>query len=372
MSSRRFAHIHEQVAEFLRSELHGGRWEEEMPGRNHLVKLLEVSGKTVDLALQQLETEGLLVAQGAGKKRRIVMPKGSVKPPSLRVRILLFESADKATDYHIEMRHRLEEAGHEVALASKSLQDLGMKPERVARYASRRSVDAWVVCAGSREVLEWFARQATPVFALFGRRSGLPIAGGSPRKIPAMQQAVDELVGLGHRRIVMLTREERRKPYPALHEEKFLERLQKHGIEPGPYNLPSWKDDVDSFHQCIEGLFELTPPTAIFISEPQLFFAAMLHLGRRGIRVPEDVSILCEDPCQEFTWCQPAVTHISWDASPLIRRVVKWATHVAQGRVDIQQTTTIAKLHRGGTIGPAPMHGKIHAVSEAGGESRGD
>jgi len=354
VSSRRFFHIHEQVADFLRAEIRSGRWVGEMPGRNHLVKIMEVSGKTVDLALQQLESEGLLKPQGVGRKRKIVLPKGRIKPPSLRIQILLFEGSDVSTDYHMEMKHRLEEAGHEASFASKSLQDLGMKPDRVARFVKRTTADAWVVCAGSREVLEWFADQSLRVFALFGRRSGLPIAGGSPRKIPAMQQAVDALVEMGHQRIVMLAREERRKPYPALHEEMFLERLRSHGIEPGPYNLPEWSDNMASFHQCLDSLFEFTPPTAIFISEPQLFIPALIHLARAGIRSPEDVSLICEDPSRDFAWCAPSVTHIAWDPAPLIRRVVKWASHVAQGRVDIEQTTCIAKLVRGGTMGPPP------------------
>lgn len=358
MSARRFIHIHEQVADFLRSELCSGRWSEEMPGRNHLVKLLEVSGKTVDLALQQLEAEGLLQAQGAGKKRRITIPEGQIKPPSLRIRILLFDSADITTDYNIEMKHRLEEAGHQVSFAAKSMQDMAMNPERVARFVCRNPADAWVVCAGSREILEWFADQQIRVFAMFGRRTGLPIAGGSPRKSPAMHQVLDELVELGHRRIVMLVREERRKPYPALQEELFLEHLRHHGIDPGPYNLPDWKDDMRSFHQCLDTLFELTPPTALFISEPQLFVAAMLHLARSGIRAPEDVSLICDDPSREFVWCQPSVAHITWDPVPLIRRVVKWASNVAQGKEDIVQTTTKAIFVRGGTMGPAPTHPK--------------
>jgi DNA-binding transcriptional MocR family regulator len=42
-----------------------------MPGRDELVKALGVSGKTVELALDLLEKEGLLVSQGPGRRRRI-------------------------------------------------------------------------------------------------------------------------------------------------------------------------------------------------------------------------------------------------------------------------------------------------------------
>ena len=355
MSEGRFLHIHEQVAQYLRSELYAGRWTSAMPGRNQLVKLLEVSGKTVELALQQLETEGLLEAQGVGKKRKITLAEGELKSVALRIQIMTYESKDVGLEHEIELKHRLEEAGHLASYAEKSLQDLGMKVDRVARFVSKTPADAWVVCAGSFEVLEWFSQQELKVFALFGRRSGLPIAGTSPRKIPAMQQAVDELVTLGHHRIVMMVREERRHPYPALYEQAFLDRLAHHGIEPSSYNIPDWRDDKEDFHRCLDSLFQVTPPTAMLVSEAQLFVPTMQHLARMGVHAPEQISLVCDDPDPTFPWCEPAIAHIRWDAAPMMRRVVEWAHHVALGREDLKQNTYLAHFVRGGTIGPVPV-----------------
>lgn len=354
MSQGRFLHIHEQVAQYLRSELIGGRWIGVMPGRNQLVKLLDVSGKTVDLAMQQLESEGLLEAQGVGKKRKIVLPEGDIKPPALRIQIMTYERKDVGREYELELKHRLEDAGHQVSFSDKSLHDLGHKVDRVARFVSKTPADAWVVCAGSYEVLQWFSKQPLKVFALFGRRSGLPIAGTSPRKIPAIEEAVDELVTFGHQRIVMMVREERRHPSPALYEQAFLDRLEHHGIESSAYNLPDWKDDKESFHHCLDALFQVTPPTAMIVSEPQLFVPAMQHLARKGIHAPGGVSLVCDDPDPNFSWCDPAIAHIRWDPAPLLRRVVQWSKHVAQGREDLKQNTYRAHFVQGGTIGPAP------------------
>ena len=354
MGEGRFLHIHEQVADHLRGELYGGRWTGVMPGRNQLVKLLEVSGKTIDLALQQLEAEGLLVGQGVGKKRRIVLSEGKIRPPSLRIQIMTYERKDVGREYELELKYRLEESGHIVDFADKTLQELGMKVDRVARFVNKTPADAWVVCAGSQEVLKWFSEQPLKVFALFGRRSGLPIAGTSPRKIPAMEEAVDELVAKGHQRIVMMVREERRKPHPALYEQGFLDRLAHHGIEPSAYNLPDWTDDKEDFHRCIDSLFQVMPPTAMIVSEPQLFIPAMQRLARRGIFAPDHVSLICDDPDPNFSWCDPAIAHIRWDPAPMFRRIVQWAHHVAQGREDMKQNTFLAHFVRGGTIGPAP------------------
>ena len=56
-----------------------------------------------------------------------------------------------------------------------------MDAGRVSRFVRKTKADAWIVCAGSREVLEWFSAQPVPAFALFGRRDGLPIAAANRR-----------------------------------------------------------------------------------------------------------------------------------------------------------------------------------------------
>ncbi|MDX1679734.1 MAG: substrate-binding domain-containing protein [Akkermansiaceae bacterium] len=352
MSEGRFLHIHEQVAAHLRTQLQNGRWTETMPGRNQLVKMLEVSGKTVDLALHQLESEGLLQAQGAGRRRKITLPKGEVGHPAMRVCILCYERPDFGRKYEMELKFRLEDAGHEVSFAQKSLCEMGMKVDRVEQLVKTTSADAWIVCSGSKDILKWFSEQKIQVFALFGRREGLPIAGASPRKIPAMHQAVDEMVSQGHQRIVMMAREERRHPYPADYEQAFLDRLSHHGIEPGSYNLPDWMDSRAGFHECLKRLFKLTPPTAILVCEPQLFMATMQHIGKLGIHAPGQISLFVDDPEPAFLWCDPVISHTDWDSQPIMRRVVQWVRHIAQGREDIQQRSYSARFVRGGTIGP--------------------
>jgi len=113
--------------------------------------------------------------------------------------------------------------------------------------------DAWVVASGSREVLQWFSEQALPVFALYGRHMTLPIAASGPSKSVAMTAAVRRLAGMGHRRIVNLAREERRKPEPGLLERNFLAALEDCGIRTGAYHLPDWEDNRAGFHRMAEG-----------------------------------------------------------------------------------------------------------------------
>ena len=192
-----------------------------MPGVHRLAAELGVHRKTAEAALRQLERDGLLQPQGAGRRRMILLPDGS-PPPSLRVAILAGDLESRKEDYMVEIRHQLREAGHAVFHPSLHSANLRMEVEQVSRVVDRNPADAWVVVAGSREVLSWFSARATPSFALFGRMRQVRIAGTGPDKMSAFSEVTRKLAKLGHRRIVMLVRSRRRLPHsPAQSNRRF-------------------------------------------------------------------------------------------------------------------------------------------------------
>lgn len=324
-----------------------------MPGVNWLAKELGVNRKTVVAALLQLEKEGLLSNQGQGRKRRIVPPSGNSARP-MRIGIFDYDPMPLTEGYIVELQHLLLGAGHTAFFAPKSLSELGMDVARVARIVKQTGADAWVVAAGSREVLGWFCSEKLPVFALFGRRDGLPLPSTGPHKAPIVAAATRRLIELGHRRIVLVVKRVRRLPKPGRSELAFLDELRAGGIPVSDYNLPDWEETMDGLHELLNSLFRVTPPTAMIIDEAPLFAAVQQFLASRGIRVPQQVSLICTDDDPTFAWCKPAIAHIRWDAGPVLRRIVRWAANVSQGKEDTRQTLTPAEFVEGGTIGPAP------------------
>jgi DNA-binding LacI/PurR family transcriptional regulator len=343
----------EQVAAHLRSELAAGRWGGMMPGVDPLVAELRVSRVTVDGALRKLTKEGVLAGQGAGRRRRIVQPKNSA-PLTLRIAILDYEPLKQTEQWTVNMQQNFLQEGHTAFFTEKSLTELGMEVARIRRMVEKVEADAWVVCSGSREVLDWFAARKTPTFALFGRRRDVPIAGVGPDKIPAYRLAMKRLIELGHRRIVLLVRKERRVGGPGKPELAMLDELAAHGLPSGPYNLPDWEDTPDGLRRVLDELYRVSPPTALIIGETHIFNAAKDKLTRNGILAPEHVSLICTDPDPASVWCKPSLAHIRWDTRPVIRRILRWADNVADGKIDRRQTFTKAEFVEGGTIGPVP------------------
>ncbi len=342
----------EQVAAHLIEEIDQERWTGLMPGRKRLADELGVNARTVDRALSILEKKGHLQPQGAGKRRRIVKKtKGGAKA-ALQVEMLLYERDEAYNLYVLELRRALADAGHRLNVVTKTLLDLKRDPQRVARMVRANPGKAWIVESAPRPVLEWFAQEEIPTFALFGTMTNLPIAGTGPDVLPALRESLKNLFDRGHRRIVLLTREERRKPGLGLVEQTFLEELQTRGIETGSYNLPDWEETPAGLRRCLDSFFDVTPPTAIFMSHNAQLLAVENYLARHRGRDLRNVTLISTDYHQHYEWCDPPIPHFRWKSEEAVRRVVKWVEELASGKVGRRQKLIRARFVGADAIQP--------------------
>ena len=355
MQPIRLLSVGEQTVEHLRKGIQEGRWSGSLPGVVRLAEECDVSTGVVRGALRRLETEGVVTAGGLGRCRRIVpAEQGGTPLRSVRVGIL-FHDSDNEDHLLREIQRDLEAAGHLVSIAKKSHGQLNQKIPSIIRMIKEMDVDAWIISAGSRELLEWFAGQRIPAMALYGRSGGLALARTGPDKAPAYLDAARQLIALGHRRIVLISLAGRRKPVPGTIERLFLEEMRSHGIETGPYNFPDWEETPEGFNALLENLFRSTPPTALLIDETPKLIAAIQFLARRHIDVPGQVSLVSPDFDKELSWCYPTIAHMKWNNGHIVRRVIRWVAAVRKGNPDRETINVPATFIPGGSIGPAPQ-----------------
>jgi len=338
-----------QVAAHLRERILQGEWRNFLPGRERLAADTGVSHMTVARAVAQLEKEGLVSAQGHGRRRRIKLPETGRESRRLRIAVLRFEPDDTKLYFVVDFVHQLREAGHQVRFADQSQSGLKLDVKRVAKLVEKTGAEAWIVIAGSNEILDWFASRSTPCFALFGRMSSLPIAGAGPSKDQAYAAAARRLVELGHRRIVLLARWANQTQTM----KHFLEELEALGIPVGNYNRPVFSDSPEDLRRLLTSLFASTPPTAIVAGNIDLYHAVQQFLARRKLLVPEDVSLISGDTDPSFGWWRPTVAHFSWDSALWVRRIARWADNIARGKSDTRKALTQAEFVDGGSVGPA-------------------
>jgi DNA-binding LacI/PurR family transcriptional regulator len=159
-------------------------------------------------------------------------------------------------------------------------------------------------------------------------------------------------VKLGHRRIVMISPHQWRKPFPGRIATAFAAKLASHGIASDEYNLPDWEETPEGLQKLLKSLFQITPPTALLVIEPAHAVATLAFLGERGLQAGRDVSVICMVSDPAFSWRRPPMTHFKVDTEPLVRRVVRWVDSFSRGCPDQEQKSFPVELVRGGTIGP--------------------
>jgi hypothetical protein len=144
----------EQLAAHLLEQILRGVWRGEMPGAPAVATDLEVDHRVVIAAFCLLENEGLLEAQGAGRRRRILLPE-NYSPAVLRLQILSYEDNDRQQFYLIDLLHQLIKEGHTAGFAPKTLHQLGMDAPRDVSLVCLDPDPAFAWCQPSVAHIHW-------------------------------------------------------------------------------------------------------------------------------------------------------------------------------------------------------------------------
>ena len=124
------------------------------------------------------------------------------------------------------------------------------------------------------------------------------------------EKAVEHLLGLGHREIRFIAG-------PSFHshsnfrEAGWSDTLRSHHIEPVPPLVGDWT--ADSGYEAAARLAEDRDMTAIFAANDQMALGAIAALRDRGVRVPEDVSVVGVDDSLEGVVPHNELTTVRFD-----------------------------------------------------------
>jgi LacI family transcriptional regulator len=148
------------------------------------------------------------------------------------------------------------------------------------------------------------------------------IASVSAAHTSGADQAMKHLLGLGHRRIAIITgprgwvaTEDRRRGYHAA--------LAAAGILPDPELEVESNFEIDGGEQAAELLLSLAdPPTAIFAFNDNHAIGAIRAARARGLNVPEDLSIVGFDDVEHATIVTPMLTTVRQPLAEMGRTAV--------------------------------------------------
>lgn len=135
--------------------------------------------------------------------------------------------------------------------------------------------------------------------------------------------ATEYLIGLGHRRIAMIT------GTPELNSAKerlrgFQDALQAHNIPLNPELMRNGDfHQTPSYTAAAELLALPEPPTAIFAASDLSAIGAIDAIRAQGLRIPEDISIVGFDDIPEAAWMHPGLTTVRQPLLDMGRRAVQ-------------------------------------------------
>lgn len=128
--------------------------------------------------------------------------------------------------------------------------------------------------------------------------------------LQGMQAGVEHLISLGHRRIGFITgRLETDSAQMRL--SGYQNALHQHGIPLDPALIEEGDFLEGSGYSSTRHLLELElPPTAIVASSDTSAFGVLRAINERGLRVPDDISVMGFDDLPEASYMYPPLTTI--------------------------------------------------------------
>jgi hypothetical protein len=321
-----------QLADRIGQEIRKGTWSGELPGKRTLAERFGVNVKTCAAALDLLEHRGWVGPAAAGSGREILA--GGKEGPAERDgrgrRLLMIHpAAGLLSIADFQMLHRMGETWE---------RDQGQAVWARVDYArfkepgpvldgliARHSADAILLYVPE---LGWGRAAAArrPFYQVGGPyEADVPISLGAYALDREVQRVVAHLRGLGHRRILI----------PSESMSGRMHRSVVDGLREGGGALPDsgrWDDYCPVFPESVPAVwtsywkraFATLRPTAVVLFEDTHVLSLYGHCFIRGIRIPEDVSVVSIGYEARFEWCKPRPVMMRYPVKPAVAHFKRW------------------------------------------------
>lgn len=183
-------------------------------------------------------------------------------------------------------------------------------------------------------------RQLPCVFVNFEARPvSLPVVVVENRQ--GARMAVEHLLSLGHRRIAFIAGS----PYTgqsAEREAAYVQALHEAGIPADPALIVPGRFVQTGGHAATLALLALPePPTAIFAANDEMAFGAIDAIHSKGLRVPDDISVVGFDDIATSSFIHPPLTTVRQPLAALSASAVQALMGLIEGQPVHGHKTTV-------------------------------
>lgn len=353
----------EQVAQALRELLIAGEWVDVLPGYRKLERRFKVNRVTLERAMQRLTDEGMLAAAEAGKRRRI-LHRAETRAEERKVSSVLVIGPRPLNDYSPTYRSLLsrffqvaESEGWKVNYESLDFSFPRKSITQTERLIADYQPVRVVFVSASAALVQWMATKAKIACFTFGGE----VTGWEDR-IDCVASSFGELVcaaasmirRYGHRRLLIPMvsgRSQLRDNVIAISAAAWAQDVPRVELEAMVAEQGEWLPDV--LHGFWPKAFARLKPTAVIVKETNEYLSLLSYAYQRGIRIPEQLSVVLLSGDPSCKWLNPMPDRLEWPTEKFVRVAVDWlsAPVAKQRKFEFIASDYI----RGGTLAGVPQ-----------------
>jgi len=346
-----------QTAAILRESMQAGVWQDILPGELELCGRFQVSRVTLRAALLQLQREGWFRGQ-QGKRREIIRERVSTAGTARSDRVVLLSpvSLEKipatALFWVDALRDDLAAAGYRLEFQA-SQACSSRHPEHMLESLVRRFRPAgWVLYLSTAPVQAWFSGRALPGVISGSRHPNVNLSSVDIDYASTCSHAVGLLVARGRRRLAFLM--PRSGHAGNLESERgFTEAGNRLKPQEVQTQMAYHDGSVPAICRTLDSLLRgAERVTGILVAKPAHVVTAVSHLLRRGVRVPQDVSLISRDDDPVLENLVPAVSRYHADSVLFARRISRLVVDLVRNGVRRRHDSRLMpSFVRGETLG---------------------
>lgn len=315
-----------RLADIIEGECRMGEWGGILPGHRTLMERYSVSAKTCLATMALLEMRGVITSTHQGKRRQILVKPGKTVKSLKNLLIIDGQGAPSGEDLQQIQAYRKEweAAGGDVQSIKFDFPRFRRPAALLREAVAKHSADAVLLHVPP---LAWMqaAQEICPLFLSGGEWRGKEFTGVGYHVRDELARCVVKLRDLGHERILI----------PLDLVGRVMENAFRDGLAKGfdlPPNAPILRNMCPVFSERVPAAWQqywkkamaTVRPTAVILSADIHYLSLCGYCFRHGIRIPEDLSIICMENTEHLEWCEPVPTTMRFPVAAAARYFKKW------------------------------------------------
>lgn len=345
-----------QTAAAMRTAIADGAWEGWLPGERRLCETFQISRPTIRAALHLLAKEGLIEIHQGRRNRVLVQPHQKASRQSRLVLLVTPEPVSRVgqTAYQGigEMRTHLTEHGFASEVLVCQSRSPRTQQRKLETFMRENNVFCCVLLSLGRELQLWCSRQSVPTLVLGSCHPDVRLPSLDVDYGAVCRHAAGFLLRKGHRRVAFVV------PNSGAAGDLASERGFLEAMEPrvargeAQATLVHHNGSALNISAKLDLLFKsAAPPTALLVAKPHHTFAVIIYLLKRGISVPDTVSLIARDHEYVFETVHPAITHYEFSGDAYGQRLSRLMIRfVNQGALPPVPNLFVPKFFEGNTV----------------------